>query len=372
MEKTALHRYHPTVYVFDREYQIMVPFDVPTLFWVKVGEETYYDHFAGVMKTDCKVHRVYVPQEKLDAAGGYTICYRHMPERPPYNPPSEDTVEIPYKFRPIPQGEARFYHLSDVHDCIDLAIEAAGHMPRYDGLILNGDIPNHSGEREYLLEMLRLSGTLGKGEMPCLFTRGNHDTRGFYGEHFGDYCPHREGRTYFTFRLGDIWGICLDCGEDKDDSCEAYGYTSVYHPFRLAQTQFIKDVIARADEEYNAPGVKHKFVVCHAPFCLVSPPPFDIEQELYTEWCHLIGQHIKPELFIAGHTHKVGLFEQGGELDQLGQFCPIVVGGKPLKKASLALAGTAYTITENTIRAVINEADGTVLGDYTIPVGEQQ
>ena len=67
----------------------------------------------------------------------------------------------------------------------------------------------------------------------------------------------------------------------------------------------------------------------------------------------------------------MGLFEQGGELDQLGQFCPIIVGGKPLKKASLALAGTAYTVTPQEIHAVINEADGTVLGDYTLKVGNR-
>ncbi|MBQ7935097.1 MAG: metallophosphoesterase [Clostridia bacterium] len=372
MEKPTLFVHQPTVYVYHREYQIMIPFSEPALVWVRVGEECYYDHFAGVMRTDCTVHRVCIPQAVLDEAKEYTVCYRRMPERIPYFPESDDTVETTYSFHPIPKGTARFYHLSDVHNGIDLAIEAASHMEHYDGLILNGDIPNHSGELEYLVEMFRLSGTLSQGEIPCIFTRGNHDTRGAYGEHFGNYCPHRDGKTYFTFQVGDIWGICLDCGEDKDDTCDAYGYTAAYHPFRLEQTRFIKDVIARADEEYNAPGVKHKFVICHAPFSHVSAPPFDIEQEIYTEWCKLIGEHIQPELFIAGHTHKVGLFLEGGELDQLGQFCPVVVGGKPLKKASLALAGTAYTITEKEIHCVINEADGKIIDEFTIPVGDAQ
>ena len=79
MEKSPLFLYHPTVYVFDREYQILIPFDLPTLLWVKVGNHTYYDHFAGVMKSDCKVHRVCVPQEILDQAGAYTVCYRPIP-----------------------------------------------------------------------------------------------------------------------------------------------------------------------------------------------------------------------------------------------------------------------------------------------------
>lgn len=371
MENLGLLQYHPTVYVFDREYQILIPMTHSALCWVKVGEETYYDHCAGIVRSDTLLHRVYVPQAALDAAGGYTVCYRKMLERLPYDPVTEETVEISYDFKPVPEGEARFCHLSDVHDCIDLAIETAGYMGDYDALILNGDIPNHSGERAFLLEILRLSGALGKGTMPVLFSRGNHDTRGYYGEHFGDYCPHREGRTYFTFRLGDIWGMVLDCGEDKEDSYPAYGHTAAFHSFRLDQTRFIKKVIAEADREYNAIGIKHKVLVCHHPFCHVPKAPFDIEQDIYKEWCDLIGEHIRPEVFIAGHTHVTGLFLPGGELDQLGQFAPVIVGGKPRKKSWKTVEAAYYVLNDEEIAVTIYEDTGAVTHEIRLPRGAQ-
>ncbi len=371
MEHAELLQYHPTVYVFDREYQILIPLTHSALCWVKVGEETYYDHCAGIVRSDTLLHRVYIPQGALDAAGGYTVCYRKMVERLPYDPVTEETVELFYPFRPVPEGEARYCHLSDVHDCIDDAIRTAGFMGAFDALILNGDIPNHSGERAFLLEILRLTGTLGKGEIPVIFSRGNHDTRGFFGEHFGDYCPHREGRTFFTFRLGDTWGMVLDCGEDKPDSYSAYGYTAAFHPFRLEQTRFIKEVIARAAEEYEAQGVKHKVLVCHHPFCHVPKPPFDIEQDIYKEWCDLIGEHIKPQVFIAGHTHVTGLFLPGGALDQLGQFAPVIVGGKPRKKNCKEVEAAYYVIGEDGIQVTIYDDSGKITHSIRLPEDAQ-
>ena len=62
----------PAVFAVGKYYQIMVPVTEQSLFYVKVGDKTYYDEANGIMRSLELVHRVTVPQEELDAAGGYT------------------------------------------------------------------------------------------------------------------------------------------------------------------------------------------------------------------------------------------------------------------------------------------------------------
>ena len=114
----------PIVFAVNREYQIMMYVEDPSLMWVQVGDHTFYDESNGILRSNVKIHRVNVPMELLD-----------------------------------------------------------------------------------------------------------------------------QGNTYYTFRIGSVWGMFLDCGEDKLDSHEEYGGTVCFHRFRERETAFIKDVIARSGEE---------------------------------------------------------------------------------------------------------------------------
>lgn len=328
----ALFTGYPTVYIYEDTYHIMIPLEKPALCWIQVGDQTYCDHFAGVLRSDTLVHRCIVPRDLLDRVGGYRVYYRKIIDRVPYYPQSEEPECCFFSFRPVPTGEARFYHLADMHSrMLESCIRVAAHWEgKLDGLILNGDIPNHCGEPERPGHILQLAGAITKGAIPVVFARGNHDTRGAYAEKLGDYIPHREGRTYYTFRLGDIWGLVLDCGEDKPDPNIEYGGTICFHAFRQAEDAFIRSVLAKG--EYRDPAIKHRVVVAHMPFSRVNKPPFDIELPLYREWCTLLREEIQPEFMLCGHLHRAAVYLPGGELDQLGQPCPILIGGKPAGK----------------------------------------
>lgn len=47
--------------------------------------------------------------------------------------------------------------------------------------------------------------------------------------------PGDDGRSYYTFKVGCIWGILVDTGEDKEDSHAEYGGIICCHDFRLEQ-----------------------------------------------------------------------------------------------------------------------------------------
>ena len=361
--------YAPTVYLFDDTYRIMIPMEQPALLWIKVGDRCYYDHFAGTIRSEDPVHRITVPQHALDEAGEYTLCWRTIIDRKPYYPESEPEAQYTLPFRKIGENP-KFFHASDVHGGIDVAIEAAGIMPDMDALILNGDITNFLDREEHCMRILKLSGTVTGGKFPVIFARGNHDSRGRRAELLQGYIPHREGRTYFTLRAGSFWALVLDCGEDKPDSSIEYDGTVCFHQFREAENEFLKEVVAA--EEYNDPAIRHKAVIVHHPFCHKPNPPFDIEQELYTEWCRLLREKIKPDVMISGHTHCPGLFLPGEELDSYGQAWPIGIGGAPEGKHGSSYRGATYEFTADGIWFCIVDKDKNVLEKHLIRKAAKQ
>ena len=41
----------PAVFAVGNEYQIMVPVKSELLFWVSVGDQAFYDHINGIMRS---------------------------------------------------------------------------------------------------------------------------------------------------------------------------------------------------------------------------------------------------------------------------------------------------------------------------------
>lgn len=369
----------PTVFAVGNTYQIIVPFTKEAVVWVRVGETLYYDDANGILRSAASLHRIEVPMQALDSAKQYTLAYRVMTERKPYFPTSEETQELTVSFRPLPaEGAVRIYHISDCHNLEDPVIRAGSFFGKApDLLILNGDVPDHSGSTEKFETVYRLASALTGGERPVVFARGNHDTRGLCAEQFGDYTPTRDGKTYYTFRLGSLWGMVLDCGEDKNDDCEEYGHTVCFHRFREKETEWIRHVVAHAEEEYAADGVKHRLLISHIPFSYIQEPPFDIEQPLYAEWCRLMREHVKPDLALHGHLHQTEVWPPNGSHDHLGQACTAVIGSRPIFKNKQTgepphFVGTAVTLDGNRIQIVFNDDQKNVLEETEIRAGTRE
>ncbi len=317
----------PAVFAVGNNYQIMVPVTHNSLFWVEVGDKCFYDESNGIMRSLCTIHRVSVPMDIMDKAREYTVCERVIIDRKPYFAETEETVRRTFEFCSVPDGDIRTYIITDAHNKQDEPIAEAKKFGKIDVLIMLGDIINHSGDIAYFDTVYQLAQAITGGSVPVVFVRGNHDLRGYYAEQFAEYTPNHHGNTYYTFRLGSLWGMILDCGEDKPDDHAEYGLTVACHGFRERQTDYIKDVIANADEEYNAPGVRNRVILSHIPFCHVSHAPFDIEQEIYGEWLRLIRESIHPDVMLCGHKHSRTISPVGGRLDSLGQPCTVIIGG---------------------------------------------
>ncbi len=366
LKNTALATY-PTVWAVGENYQIFVPVNTPTLMWVKVGGADYFDHTNGIMRSDTHIHRMIVPMEALDRAGGYTVCYRRMLDRKPYFAETGDIECIEFRFKPVRGEKINIYHIADAHNREVGPVKAAGYFDDdLDLLILNGDIPNHSGDLENFNSIYKIAGEITKGEKPAIFSRGNHDTRGFYAERFAQFTPADRGVSYFTVRLGDLWCLILDTGEDKPDDHPEYGNTVCCEAFRREENRFLEKVIANAQQEYLAPGVKKRIVISHTPFTYIQEPPFDIEQPLYSSWVKLIGRHIQPDFYLCGHLHTCEIFHPGDAQDSFGQTCPTVIGSVPDEDDGTRFTGCAIEYTQQEITVRFTDQDKTVVETHKI------
>lgn len=353
----------PAVFAVGDTYQIMVPVREETLMWVRVGDKCFYDHSNGIMRSQVAVHRMSVPQELLDNAMTYTICYRRIIERKPYFTETEEIYEEKFPFRPVSGEKVLAYHIADSHNMVEQPVNAAktfeNEYGKIDFLILNGDVPDHSGSLENFDTIYEIAADITKGEIPVIFSRGNHDTRGIYAEKIAECTPCLNGNSYFSFHIGAIWGIVLDCGEDKDDEHEEYGHTVCCHAFREEESEYLKTVAESG--EYNANDIDYKLAIAHNPFTHQLKSPFDIEKNIYSEWAKILKEQIKPDVMICGHLHKLSVNKPGSDFDHLGQPCTVVVGST-IKVDENYYAGTGFIFENKKITAVFTDNKGSIVG----------
>ncbi len=348
----------PAVFAVGEEYQIVVPVACETVMWVKVGDTCYYDDSNGILRSARRIHKMAVPMNELDEAGEYTICYRQVIKRKPYFSLTGSVKEQKYSFYPVKRENPVCYHISDAHNVIDLPVAAAKlfekEVGKIDFLILNGDIPEDSGKIKHFDTIYKIISEITGGNIPVVFSRGNHDTRGIYAENIEEYTPCLNGKSYFTFRLGKLWGIVIDCGEDKPDTNEEYGNMVCCSNFRKRETAYIESVIKNAENEYEAEGVEQKIIVAHNPFTRKYESPFNIEEETFSYWARLLKENVKPDIMICGHIHKFSVDKPGCENDALGQPCTIVVGSN-VNKHKNEFAGSGFIFEKDSIDIIFND-----------------
>ncbi len=351
-------KYAPAVFAVGNEYQIMIPVSGATLAWVKVGEQYFFDDSNGILRSDTDIHKVYVPAKVLDGAKKYTVCLRPVIERKPYRSVMGEVCEKEYGFRPLSNKNFRAYQIADTHGLSEPAVNAACFFEKEYGeidlLIFNGDVLDHSGSVSNFEIIYKLSDEITGGCIPVVVSRGNHDLRGVCAEKLADYTPGDNGKSYYSFRVGSLWGLVLDCGEDKNDDHPEYAGTVCCHSFRAKETDFLEKLIENADKEYNAKGVEHRIVVSHVPFTRKEKDPFNIEEDTYGHWVELLNYKIKPGLMISGHIHRMNIDMPKSDMDAYKMSFPVVVGSKLIYNEEY-FAGAGFVFEENKVTVVFND-----------------
>ena len=299
--------YEPVVYAVEDTYQIVFSTNHKATAWVEIDGEEYYDLYAGSMKSNDTVHKITVPQEKLDVAKAYSIHAEKMIYRGPFGGFKGREISKEYSFRPVNTDDGLVYYtMTDVHHAREGAVAAALEVENLDFLVILGDsVGMVEYEKDVQFSNLLAHEVTG-GQIPVVYARGNHEIKGAYAESMYKYVGSKNESFYYWFTLSDVFGITLDLGEDHDDGWWEYYGTDRFALYHDEQTEFLQDLVQTKPYE----GYNYTLVACHIPIQFVNSRKD--HEEVKAEWTELLNE-IQPDLVVYGHQHDLYPFLEGQE-----------------------------------------------------------
>ncbi|MFI3281576.1 MAG: FN3 domain-containing metallophosphoesterase family protein [Rikenellaceae bacterium] len=215
----------------------------------------------------------------------------------------------------------------------------------YNLAIFNGDCIDDPNSLDEVVSFLEHAARIvGKGSIPMVFIRGNHEIRGAYSIHLRNIIEYSTQDSYGSFNWGDLRFVILDCGEDKPDSHEVYYGLNDFEEFRKEQVNFLEKELESDDFKQAS----SKILIHHIP--IYYPQNRQKEYNPCYDLWHPILKDAAFDIALNAHTHKYAQYEVG---EASGNNFPIIVGGGPkIKNAGVViLSKQGNTLTAKYITA---------------------
>ena len=293
----------PTVFDTGSDYAVVFGTNAPGTGFVRYtynGKEyTVYAENSGRRISDRTVHSVNVPYGHLNN-NSYTVGGERVIQSYGYGSRLGRAAESkPYTLR-VNVGKTQTYlTVSDWHTYTKQAYAAAGALGEYDAVLLLGDAAGGMDCEALALEyIVKFAGNLTHGEVPAVYVRGNHETRGEYAAELPDAIGYRQ--LYYTVTRGDYTFVVLDSGEDKEDGHIEYGGMDGFAGYRLEELEWIKAL--------KAPEGK-TVVLSHA--WLFSEPEPEVSRAAWNEFARLGARFV-----ISGHLHQCRFVGEADEQEK--------------------------------------------------------
>ncbi|RAJ10824.1 purple acid phosphatase-like protein [Chitinophaga skermanii] len=302
----------------------------PCYSWVEFGEnaqqlsEKAHHVTNGLVDANSTLHKIVLTDLKPNTTYYYKAVSKEIVDFQPYKLTYGETIfsEV-YSFTTINPAakETSWLILNDIHDrpnSFKDLISLNGNDP-YDFVFLNGDMFDYqTGEQQLVDHLFKPTSEVFASEKPFLFVRGNHETRGKFARQIDSYFDNPNNRYYYSFTRGPVHAIVLDTGEDKEDTHPVYAGIVDFDQYREQQQAWLK----RAVQTPEFKKAKYRVVMMHIPH-------YHSDEAHGTVHCReLFGpifNDAKIDLFIAGHTHKFGIYQpEAGKHNY-----PFVIGGGP-------------------------------------------
>ena len=295
-----------SVYMVEDEYQICWSTSTTTAGYIEIGNEKYYDSYAGALNCST-LHKVTIPREVLDNNNNYTVVSYGVSHNRAYYPIRTSTVSKDYTFRPVNFDDGiQIYNISDNHLYRTGPQRAASYFgDKLDILIANGDHLNDVSEDWQIKNMYRLVGNITNGSVPVILSRGNHEAVGSQLVNLPIWYASRDNTFYYTARVGSIAFIVLDVGNlDKDIRTVAKDVGD-YEQYRKDEAKWVKSI--KDSGVFDDPSIKYRIAVCHEAF------PIAIKKfggEPFKEILNYL-EDMNIDFMMCGHSHTTKYFAPG-------------------------------------------------------------
>ncbi len=264
------------------------------------------------------------------------------------------------EFRTMDTGKKNFsfVFMSDIHSTASLldAIVKSDAVAKCDFIVNAGD-PLSRGNG-YDTVYRGLFDPLADAGKNVVFVRGNHEQVGAYAQITCDMIAHQSGKTYFTFRHGDVLFIALDVGDDHSDTIINKNARVIAEERRWLRNLKRQPIFKEA---------RHRIVLMHIP-------PYDIEHS----YAGQASADVLSELadcdiscVLCGHIHKYFVIDAGTGVRDF-----VLTGEKKADSARLPFPVIANSndtyldvkITEKGITCTAFGTDGKALHTYTMKI----
>jgi hypothetical protein len=257
----------------------------------------------GMIDAGGTLHRVRITGLEPGKTYSYKVCPVELLKLRPYQVYFGDTVrgkECTFTTHSLTSKTTRFLVVNDIHTN---GGKLANHLKSSDigtrnMVFFNGDMLDvFENENQLLGPIIDTSVRYFASSVPFVFIRGNHETRGIMSRSLKSYLDYPDNKFYYSFDLGPVHFIILDCGEDKPDNNRYYYGLADYDRYRLVQLDWLKKEV-QSEAFKKAP---YRVYVVHMP----------VKQGDSAHGMIFLADNFGPviknaggDLLLAGHTHR--------------------------------------------------------------------
>ncbi len=308
------------------EMTVMWLTNVPARSWVEYGTDPNNlkrtrTFIEGVMVANNKINQVHLTDLQPGTRYYYRVVSQEVTRYSSYYKEFGDTVRSDIKTFTTWSDDMKDFRVivyNDIHSNMEMfnKLHSLVEDKPYDLVIFNGDcFDDVEVESDIVDRLLTYTPRIKSDEIPSIFIRGNHETRGEYSLHLWDYLGRMGGRSYSAFSLGDTRFVLLDCGEDKPDDHWVYYDMNDYTQHRIDQAEFLKEELQSAAFK----DARKRVLIHHIPIFGVKSDSFSPCSDL---WIPVL-ENAPFNISLNGHTHRYRVIEKG----ETGNNFPVIIGG---------------------------------------------
>lgn len=299
------------------------------LSWIELREgnlkniKKYQSSKHGLKEAFNLYNTILLDSLKPDMTYQYRVCSQSFDIFEPYKKVKNETQYTNwYTFKTLPNQtkEIKFCVLNDIHDNIELMEKLLNctRYKEYNFIVMNGDMSNLIEKEEQPYIIFDKSTELFASQIPILYVRGNHETRGKYARVLHRYVDCSSGKYYNFYRFGNCAIIVLDSGDEGADNTPAYAGTTAFDSYRNEQTQWLETIV-RSKDFLEA---EHRIVFAHIP-PIGANSRCQAVLQTQEEWIPILNR-ARVDLLVCGHNHHLGFVPKRSKINEF----PVVINSK--------------------------------------------
>ncbi len=363
VDKTAILRTNPYLQNPATDAMtVMWHTHVPCYSWLEYGTDSLNmqrarAYIEGEVMANTKLNRIRLTGLTPGTKYYYRIYSQEITSYGPYSKEFGETASSAItSFKTLDNKATDFTAIifNDIHDNYPLFDKLYAQIKDtpYDIVFFNGDCIADVQSESIALHSINYYGTkIEADKVPCIYLRGNHETRGAYSMFLWNLLERIDGRSYGAFSIGNTRFVLLDCGEDKPDSHPVYYDLNDFTQHRKDQSGFLKKEIASTAFQ----SADKRILIHHIPV-------YGMKDEAYVPCRDLWGDILAKTDFtlcINGHTHNYKYIPKGKEDNNF----PVLIGGGSNEKSATV---TILKKTGNVLNLRVLNPEGKILLDLNL------